>query len=92
MSSAVNPATSALANLAVSCPSQPWLDDYDIHFEPRTMDDILKLDDGLEDEEAFMPVNAVSRVNDSLYRSYISPWVRAGISEISAEAIRQLMD
>ncbi len=71
-------------------PSQPWLDDYDIHFEPRTMEDILKLDDGLEDEEAFLPVNAISRFNDSLYRSFLSPWIRAGISETTAEAIRQL--
>ncbi|MGD8493733.1 MAG: DUF3141 domain-containing protein [Desulfobacterales bacterium] len=71
-------------------PSQPWLDDYDIHFEPRTMEDILKLDDGLEDEEAFLPVNAISRFNDRLYRSIISPWIRAGISETTAEAIRQL--
>jgi hypothetical protein len=71
-------------------PSQPWLDDYDIHFEPRTMEDILKLDDGLKDEEAFVPVNAISRFNDSLYRSFLSPWIRAGISETTAEAIRQL--
>jgi hypothetical protein len=71
-------------------PSQTWLDDYDIHFEPRTMADILKLDDGLEDEEAFLPVNAISRFNDSLYRSFLSPWIRAGISETTAETIRQL--
>jgi hypothetical protein len=71
-------------------PSQPWLDDYDIHFEPRTMEDILKLDDGLEDEEAFSPVNAISRFNDSLYRSFLSPWIRTGISDTTAEAIRQL--
>ncbi|MGD8992059.1 MAG: DUF3141 domain-containing protein [Desulfobacterales bacterium] len=71
-------------------PSQPWLDDYDIHFEPRTMEDILKLDDGLEDEEAFLPVNAISRFNDSLYRSFLSPWIRAGTTETIAETIRQL--
>jgi tellurite resistance protein len=71
-------------------PSQPWLDDYDIHFEPRTMADILELDDGLEDEEAFLPVNAISRFNDSLYRCFLSPWIRASASEMTAEAIRQM--
>ncbi len=71
-------------------PSQPWLDDYDIHFEPKTMEDILALDDGLKDEEAFFPANTISRINDDIYRIFFSPWVRAGISEATAEMIRQL--
>lgn len=28
--------------------------DYRVRFETRDMDDLLKLDDGLEDEEAFL--------------------------------------
>ena len=70
--------------------SQPWLDDYDVHFEPRTMKDILDLDDGLQDEEAFLPANTVSRMNDDMYRIFLSPWVRAGISDTTAATIRQM--
>ncbi len=71
-------------------PSQPWLDDYDVHFEPRTMEDILALDDDLQDEEAFLPANTVSRLNDGTYRLFLRPWVRAGISHTVAEMIRQM--
>jgi uncharacterized tellurite resistance protein B-like protein len=71
-------------------PSQPWLDDYDVHFRPRTMKDIEELDDGLADEKAFYPANTVSRINDAMYRLFISPWIRASISDKTAEAIRQM--
>jgi pimeloyl-ACP methyl ester carboxylesterase len=71
-------------------PSQPWLDDYEVHFEPRTMEDILELDDGLMDEEAFYPANTISRINDAMYRIFLSPWIRAIISDKTAEAIRQM--
>ena len=71
-------------------PSQPWLDDYDVHFEPRTMEDILELDDGLADEEAFYPANTISRINDAMYRLFLSPWIRAIISDKTAETIRQM--
>jgi hypothetical protein len=70
--------------------SQPWLDDYDVHFEPRTMKDIRDLDDGLQDEEAFLPANTISRMNDDMYRIFLSPWVRAGMSDTTAETIRQM--
>lgn len=71
-------------------PSQPWLENYDVHFEPRTMEDILDLDDGLQDEEAFLPANTISRFNDDMYRIFLSHWVKAGISDTAAETIRQL--
>ncbi|MFZ0135245.1 MAG: DUF3141 domain-containing protein [Desulfobacterales bacterium] len=71
-------------------PSQPWLENYDVHFEPRTMENILDLDDGLQDEEAFLPANTISRFNDDTYRIFLSPWVKAGISDTAAETIRQL--
>jgi tellurite resistance protein len=70
--------------------SHPWLDDYDVHFEPRTMKNILDLDDGLQDEEAFFPANTISRLNDDFYRIFLSPWVRAAVSETTAETIRQM--
>jgi len=50
--------------------------DYQVRFESREMADLLKLDDGLEDEDAFVPVNSVSRFNDFIYRSFFSPWVK----------------
>ncbi len=50
--------------------------DYQVRFEAREMADLLKLDDGLEDEDAFVPVNSVSRFNDLIYRSFFSPWVK----------------
>jgi len=71
-------------------PSQPWLDDYEVHFEPRTMEDILELDDGLMDEDAFYPANTISRINDAMYRIFLRPWIRASISDKTAEAIRQM--
>ena len=71
-------------------PSQPWLDDYDIHFEPKSMEDILNLDDGLMDEEAFWPANTISRFNDNVYRLFLRPWIRTAISPAGAEMIRQI--
>ena len=61
-----------------------------VSFEERDMSDILKLDDGLEDEEAFNPVASISKFNDKLYQSFVSPWVQMMINEPVAEMIRQL--
>ena len=61
-----------------------------VRFEARDMDDILALDDGLEDEDDFLPVAAVSEFNDRFYRTFISPWVRRGVNDFSAELLRQL--
>ncbi len=71
-------------------PSHPELDDFTVRFEPRSMDDILQLDDGLEDEEAFVPVNAVSRFNDSIYQTFMRPWVRMGMTDRTAKTLRLL--
>jgi hypothetical protein len=61
---------------------------YTISFAPRTLDDIAKLDDGRQDEEAFEVVARVSQVNQSLYDLFASPWVAASSNALSAEAIR----
>lgn len=61
-----------------------------VRFEERTMDYILSLDDGLQDEEAFNSVAAVSRANDILYNTMVSPWVRMMTNEVTAEWIRQM--
>ena len=59
-------------------------------FEARQMADILALDDGNEDEAAFVPVAAWSRFNDNAYRLLARPWVQAWVNEATAEALRQL--
>jgi tellurite resistance protein len=61
-----------------------------VEFVERSMDDILDLDDGLEDEVAFGAVSAISRLNDKMYLSYLSPVVRSMVNESTAETIRQL--
>lgn len=71
-------------------PTRPWLDDYQVKFEERGMEDLLQLDDGLEDEEAFYPVRAISQFNDKVYRSYMQPWVKNAVNETVAEWIREL--
>ncbi|HSO20864.1 MAG TPA: DUF3141 domain-containing protein, partial [Desulfosarcina sp.] len=71
-------------------PSKPWLNDHRVTFVERDMEDLLRLDDDLEDENAFRPVAAISRFNDTLYRAFVSPWVRAAVDESAAEVIRQL--
>lgn len=65
-------------------------DDYQVRFEERTMEDILMLDDGLEDEKAFVPVHRLSRINDALYSFLVRPWLQPLITEPVAEQIRQL--
>lgn len=69
-------------------PSRPWLDDYRVRFEERDMADILDLDDGFEDEEAFYPVRNVSRYNDWAYQTFLRPWVQLGVNEFTADCIR----
>jgi len=71
-------------------PSKSWLNDHKVAFIERDMQDIMRLDDGLEDEDAFIPVASLSRFNDNLYQTFVSPLVRALIDESMAEWIRQL--
>jgi len=71
-------------------PGPDGSNDRQIEFLERGMEDILKLDDGLEDEAAFGGVSAISRLNDHLYKTYLSPLVQSIITEPTAEMIRQL--
>jgi pimeloyl-ACP methyl ester carboxylesterase/tellurite resistance protein len=66
------------------------IEDYTVQFEARDMADILAMDDGLEDEAAFVPVDAISQANDRAYRKWIQPWIRAFIQPWMAEGLRQL--
>lgn len=61
-----------------------------VEFVERDMEDILALDDGLEDEEAFDSVSAISKFNDKVYLSFFSPIVRSITNETGAEMFRQL--
>jgi pimeloyl-ACP methyl ester carboxylesterase len=63
---------------------------YLIKFVPRTVDDILALDDGRDDEQAFEVVKRVSEINQGLYDTFASPVVRSLSSEWTASAIRAL--
>jgi hypothetical protein len=71
-------------------PSKAWLFDHKVSFIERDMKDILALDDGLEDEAAFVPAAAISRLNDYFYQTLLRPFIRPFINEITAEWIRQL--
>ena len=65
--------------------------DYIARFEARTLDHIRALggnDD--EDERRFATVARLSEINYGLYRTLVSPWLRAWTSELSAEALRRL--
>jgi hypothetical protein len=71
-------------------PGLEYLDGrYLIQFAPRTIDDILKLDDGREDEQAFEVVNRVSQINQGLYDTFASPIVKAMSNEATARVLRE---
>ncbi|CAB5134562.1 Poly(3-hydroxyalkanoate) synthetase [Olavius algarvensis associated proteobacterium Delta 3] len=64
--------------------------EYLVSYIEKTMEDILALDDGLEDEQAFYPVMALSNANDTLYRMFVSPWIRLAANDMTAELLKQL--
>ena len=70
-------------------PDMPGLEYIDgrylIQFAPRTIDDILALDDGREDEQAFEVVNRVAQINQGLYDTFASPVVKAMSNEATAQ-------
>jgi pimeloyl-ACP methyl ester carboxylesterase/tellurite resistance protein len=70
--------------------SNPEAEDYTVQFETRRMADILAMDDGLEDEAAFVPVDAVSHFNDACYRNWFQPGIRALVTPWMAEGLRQM--
>ena len=61
---------------------------YLVRFEGRTIEDILALGDGREHEQAFATVARISEINEGLYDTFLSPWVRLWSNEASAEALR----
>jgi tellurite resistance protein len=63
---------------------------YLVRFEERTVQDILALDDGREDEAAFETVARISEINEGLYDTFVSPWVRLFANDATAEALRMM--
>ena len=62
---------------------------YLIQFAPRTIDDLLKLDDGRKDERAFEVANRVAQINQGLYDAFAAPVVKAMSNEATARALRE---
>jgi pimeloyl-ACP methyl ester carboxylesterase len=63
---------------------------YLVRFERRRLDDIRGLEETREDERAFAAVARASEVNESLYRTFVRPWVKAVVTESMAETGRRL--
>jgi len=71
-------------------PRHPEQEDWRVRFVQRKMEDLLRLDDSLTDEQAFYQVNKVSRLNDAVYSLFLRPWLRLAMNEPLADLIRQL--
>ena len=63
---------------------------YLIQFVPRSLDDILALDDGRQDEQAFEVARRVAEINQQLYDQFASPLLKAASSEPMALWLRQM--
>ncbi|WP_308012641.1 DUF3141 domain-containing protein, partial [Paraburkholderia unamae] len=62
---------------------------YEIRFELRTIEDILALDDGRDDEQPFEVVRRFAENNQRLYDLLVSPFVRASSNALSAHVLRE---
>ena len=63
---------------------------YLVRFESRRLDDIRRLDDTREDEVPFAAVARLSDVNERLYRTFVSPWIKPFVTETMADGLRRL--
>ncbi|MCP4020474.1 MAG: DUF3141 domain-containing protein [Desulfobacteraceae bacterium] len=70
--------------------SDNWDEDHLVKFVERDMKDIMDMDDGVEDEEAFQSVSAISSFNNKLYKDLFSPFVQLFSTSFSAEFLRQI--
>ena len=65
--------------------------DYNVRIEARSIDDIRALGgNSIEDERKFATVARVSEVNESLYRAFLQPWVRAMVGPQFAHAAQAM--
>ncbi|HEY7535084.1 MAG TPA: DUF3141 domain-containing protein [Thermodesulfobacteriota bacterium] len=63
---------------------------YTVRFEGRKIKDILALDESREDEAVFSTIDQVSKFNNLLYKTFISPYVKAMSTETSAAFLKLL--
>ena len=63
---------------------------YVVRFERRSLDDIRALEDTREDEKPFGAVARVSEITESMYRTFVRPWVQALTTDATADTLRQL--
>ncbi len=65
--------------------------DYIVTFEARTLDDIRSLgDQNHDDDRVFEAVSRVSDINQGLYRTFVSPFVRGAMNDQAAEWLREM--
>jgi pimeloyl-ACP methyl ester carboxylesterase len=62
--------------------------DYTVHYEHRTMQDILALNpEGREEEQLFSTIAQVSELNANFYKTWIRPWVKMLATRAVGDAI-----
>ena len=65
--------------------------DYTVHYEHRTMKDILALNpEGREEEALFSTISKVSELNATLYKSLVRPWVQLMATRRMADAMTKM--
>ncbi len=65
--------------------------DYTVHYEHRTMKDILALNpEGREEEALFSTIAKVSELNATLYKSLVRPWIRMMATRPMADAMTKM--
>ena len=64
--------------------------DYTVHYEHRTMSDILALNpEGREEEAMFSTISKVSELNANIYKTCLRPWVKLFAMRETADALGQ---
>jgi pimeloyl-ACP methyl ester carboxylesterase len=70
------------------------MSDYDVRFDERDIKDLMALNEGkqeMKEEDAdFSRVAVVSEMNDKLYNTFVSPWVKMFSNETTADVLKQL--
>jgi pimeloyl-ACP methyl ester carboxylesterase len=65
--------------------------DYTVHYEHRTMQDVLALNpEGREEEALFSTLAQVSELNANLYKTWVRPWVKLFATRTVGDAIGNL--
>ena len=65
--------------------------DYTVHYEHRTMQDILALNpEGREEEALFSTIAKVSELNASLYKTWVRPWVKLLSTRAAGDAMGKM--